>query len=86
MLVLPQLIFLLNNPPEQPVGQDLVNSMAVDGAWYFKDNLESNGWDPYVVLREYNSGHAEWDLNDGVYATADYVWDAVIDCMGGSGN
>jgi hypothetical protein len=56
------------------VSQDIVNRMVVCGTQHFHGNLGAAGGDPFVALRLYNSGSANYsDLNDAMGATGAYV-------------
>jgi hypothetical protein len=62
----------------QPVPQERVNKMVIDGARWFGDNINNvPERNPFSALREYNSGRFNpADLNDPIFATRDYVWEA----------
>ncbi|KAE9964282.1 hypothetical protein BLS_008497 [Venturia inaequalis] len=71
-----------NVPTGQGVEQALVNEMVLGGATHLKNNLEQNGWDTFKGLRAYNSGRIDWDLNNPIAATRDYVWDCANRLVG----
>ncbi|QDS73283.1 hypothetical protein FKW77_005085 [Venturia effusa] len=69
-------------PRNCPVDQGLVDEMVLGGARFFKGELDRNSGDVFKAMRAYNSGSADWDLNNPFFATGAYVWDCANRLVG----